>query len=387
MRSADRWLVRLCTVAAANQAAYAALRVLITYRALDLGLEVVAVGALAAAIAVTPALVAVPIGRIVDRGAARATIVWSAALIVVGGVVVAGSRTVSLLVLGSVIVSLAQAGGTVAGQGYASIASGRSDLDRHFAAWSLSTNVGQIVGLAIVAVTFTLLDTAARNVTISIACVAVLGLAAASWPVARALPQIAPAGRPEEHRPVPLGRLLRARGMTSALFASMVILAGVDLLVVFLPVLGEQHGLSVQLVTVLLACRIAASLAARVALPHLLTRVPRRQVLVSATLVSGVALSTLPWAAQSSAVLALWLVAIGVFWGFGQPMTMTWVVSLVPASEQGVVLAMRTLANNMAQTVLPLGAGVLAGSAGVATVFLLAGAVSLVASTGTARRL
>jgi MFS family permease len=387
VRGVKVWLLLVCTVAAANQAAYAALRVLITYRALDLGLGVVAVGVLAATIAVTPALVAIPVGRLVDRGAARATILWSAALMVVSGVVIATGATVGLLVLGSIVLSVAQGGGTVAGQGYVSIGSVRSDLDRHFAAWSLSTNLGQIVGLAIVALTFTLWESGARASTISMASVALCGLAAASCPIAMVLPRVAQVRRQEGHRPAPFRQLLRTQGMTTALFASMVILAGVDLLVVYLPVLGEQYGISVQAVAVLLACRVTASMAARVALPHVLTRVPRRAVLVSSTMCSGVALLTLPWAAHSSALLALCLVAIGVFWGFGQPMTMTWVVSIVPASEQGVVLGMRTLANNVAQTALPLGAGLLAGSLGIGTVFVLAGVVSLLATAGTARQL
>jgi MFS family permease len=381
-----RWLLVICTVAAANQAAYAALRVLITYRALDLGVGVVTIGVLAATTAVLPALAALPIGRLVDGGAARPTIIYASLATIAGGAVVAVSVNLAILVIGSIVLGVAQVAGTVAGQGYASIASERHDLDRHFAAWSLSTNLGQVVGLGIVGVTFQLLDEA-RPVAITVASLAVLGLVAAAVPGSSALPKIAKIDRPDGNRAVPMRGMLRARGMSTALFASMVILAGIDLLMIYLPVLAEQRGISAQIVTMLLAARIGASVVARLALPLLLTRTPRRPVLISSTLCSGVCLLVLPWASDSLGLLAADLVAIGLFWGFGQPMTMTWVVSLVPASEQGAILATRTLANGLAQTLLPLGAGLLAGSTGVSVVFLLAGALSLVASTGTARRL
>jgi hypothetical protein len=105
MPGVTRWLVVFCSVAAASQAAYIALRILITYRALDLGLGVVAGWRIGRHDRRYAALVAVPIGRMADRGAARRTIIWSTVLTVVGGGIVAGSVSVGLLVLGSVVLS------------------------------------------------------------------------------------------------------------------------------------------------------------------------------------------------------------------------------------------------------------------------------------------
>lgn len=374
----------LCLTAAAPQAAFAALRVLITYRALELGLGVVGVGVVAALSSVLPAVIALPTGRLVDAGGARLTLFLSLVSVIAGGAAVALADGVGVLVVGSLLVGVGSVAGAVAGQGYASLASRSHELDTHFAVWSLSTNLGQVIGLAIVGLSDAVIGGSSHD-PVSFAAWSVVVLVLCAVSALAGLPRVEGFAKP--HGRLPLTRLLRQRGVPAALSASMVILAGVDLLVVYLPVLAEQEDISVQAVTFLLALRIGASIVARASLPRLLRGVRRDLVLVSSTLCSGLALVCLPLAAPSVVLMAGCLFAIGVFWGFGQPMTMTWVVSLVPRGEQGAILATRTVANCLASAAIPLAAGVIAGTTGVGGVFVLAGTLSLLVSRQSRRSL
>ncbi|RAG64920.1 MFS transporter, partial [Burkholderia multivorans] len=57
--------------------------------------------------------------------------------------------------------------------------------------------------------------------------------------------------------------LLRIRGMKPAILASMATLAAVDLMTAYLPLIGQENGLSVTTVTWLLALRTFASVISR----------------------------------------------------------------------------------------------------------------------------
>jgi len=78
------------------------------------------------------------------------------------------------------------------------------------------------------------------------------------------------------------------------------------------------------------------------------------------------------------ALAALSIVA-GFGMGFGQPLSMTLVVQLVPEQAKSTALAVRLTGNRIGQVATPATAGVVAGNAGASSVFWLLGAI-LVAS-------
>ena len=82
---------------------------------------------------------------------------------------------------------------------------------------------------------------------------------------------------------------------------------------------------------VLMVRRPAPSIASRAFLPWALRRVSRRALLISATAATIVPVALIPLVPNPWVIGAL-LAICGMFWGVGQPLTMTWVVQLV--SEQ-----------------------------------------------------
>ncbi len=72
--------------------------------------------------------------------------------------------------------------------------------------------------------------------------------------------------------------------MKPAMLSSLVVLASVDLVVVYLPLLGAEFGFGgVLLVSALLTARTIASILSRALLPWALRRISRRLLLISAT--------------------------------------------------------------------------------------------------------
>ena len=74
--------------------------------------------------------------------------------------------------------------------------------------------------------------------------------------------------------------------MAPAVFASLVVVSGIDLLTAYLPVVGQHAGLTPLAVTLLVATRSVFSMVARAATPWVLRRWSQAAVLVAAPLVA-----------------------------------------------------------------------------------------------------
>jgi MFS family permease len=197
--------------------------------------------------------------------------------------------------------------------------------------------------------------------------------------VAMLLPRLArgydrPARRVEgEPRPGVLsvtGRVLRRAGMPTAMFVSIVAISSNDVLAAYLPAHGEEVGLSVGLVGVLLSTRAAATLVSRIFMGPLIRHIGRSRLLGLSMLVAAGALAALPFVRAPVALLGL-MIVLGLSIGFGQPMTIAWVANRSPRSERGTALAVRITGNRLALVVVPTIMGAIAGAAGISAIFVV----------------
>lgn len=161
-------------------------------------------------------------------------------------------------------------------------------------------------------------------------------------------------------------RILRLPTIPSHMIASLALLTMADLLIAFLPVVGERHGVAPVWVGVFLAVRAGATIASRICLPWLSARYRRSDLVIVSLLGAGVTIvatpSTLTWP-----VVTIILMAVGGFFlGLGQPLTMTLVVQSVPTAWRSTALAVRLMGNRMGQVVIPLAAGGIAWAVGPA---------------------
>jgi predicted MFS family arabinose efflux permease len=169
----------------------------------------------------------------------------------------------------------------------------------------------------------------------------------------------APAARP----PSALA-ILGIREVRINIVASLALLTMTDILVAFLPLLGEELGVAPAVVGVLLAVRAAASISSRLMLGVLLRRWRRTRLVIASLAGAALTLAPLPWIFDLPVLAGAMLAVGGFFLGLGQPVTMTLVTQAVPASSRGAALALRLLGNRVGQVILPAAAGLVAAPLG-----------------------
>lgn len=165
-------------------------------------------------------------------------------------------------------------------------------------------------------------------------------------------------------RPDSFSALLRYPTVRTNMVASLALLATTDILVAFLPLLGEDKGVPPLIIGILLATRAAASIASRLLLPVLLARWSRACLVVVSLAGAGTTLALVPWLFELSWVAAALLAVGGFFLGLGQPITIALVAQAVPPDSRGAALALRLLGNKVGQVGLPAAAGLLAAPVG-----------------------
>jgi MFS family permease len=341
------------------------LRPATSYRALELGVASAWLGALSASFAVVPLFVAVFVGRLTDRRGERPVLLAGAGLVVLAatGFALFG-RSVAALVVWSALLGLGHLLSMVGGQ---SLAAGLAPSDRHDAAfghYTFAASVGQALGPGLIAVLGG--DAAAPDT----ARVFAGGVAVAAVFFGCAVLLRGRHTAAAERHGADAGGIrtvLGVPGLRRAILASLTVLAAVDLLVVYLPALGAEQGLSARVVGVLLALRAAASMASRFFLGTLAGRLGRERLLVGSIAGSAVAVAALA-VPMPVAALGLAVVVAGLGLGVGQPLTMAWVVQAAPPTVRATALALRLTGNRFGQTVVPATVGLAAAAAGVSGV-------------------
>lgn len=182
-------------------------------------------------------------------------------------------------------------------------------------------------------------------------------------------------GRPDGAglRPRSLFALASRAGMPTALTAGVAILACLDLLVAFLPVLGEARGFSPAFIGAMLSLRALAGLGSRLAMPLMLDHFTRRHVLLGTLATAGVAMAALAVADRPGQLVAV-MVLLGLTLGVGQPMTTSWVAGQAPDAVRATALALRISVNRFGQMVLPACFGAVAAVAGLPAVIMISAA-------------
>lgn len=388
-RVRPEWFTSLMWVTLLSMAVLSGVRTLISYRALALGGDAATVGVITAAFAIIPLFVALPIGRHIDRGQGVAVLRVGAILTVAAVMLAAWSPGLVVLALASMLLGFGQVLTTIACQGLIPLWSEPQDFDRKFGHITLAVSAGQFLGFPIAGLVAT--STAipgSSQVTTGPALLALAGVALVAVPITflfrrgSAHRQITRKQHAESQQS-PLV-ILKTPGMKPAIYSSLAVLTGMDLLAVYLPVLGQQTGISVGVIAILLTIRTLASVVSRMALPWLLQAFKRRTLLVSATLCSAVPLFLLP-AIPFPVMLEVLMFVIGFFFGIGQPLSMSWVTYVADANNRAAALSIRLAGNRAGQVLLPLAAGGIAGIVGIGAVFNLTGILLLSAAIVTFR--
>nr|WP_254925701.1 MULTISPECIES: MFS transporter [unclassified Rhodococcus (in: high G+C Gram-positive bacteria)] len=381
------WFVMLCATTALIQAVYAAVRVMITYKALELGGDALTVGVLTALYSLLPLVAAMQIGRAVDGRRAATMLRLGTAISLIAVAVVIVSSGIVVLAAGCILLGFSHILTMVSSQGYIPVRSKPDDYDRRFGGLTVWISVGQSIGIPIVGFIASRSDVG--HVDTQGALIAMFGVAVVASILTLA-PSLsitgASASGRKQHEKQSTRTMLTTKGMRPAVFSSLIILTSMDLMTAYLPVFGEQYGYSVVVVTVILTARSVAAIISRTLLTQLLKVAPRQWLLVSGSLCSALPMVLVPILPNQWVVGVLIAIA-GFFWGLAQPLTMTWVAGLVNPRNRASALSLRLTGNRLGQVVIPLVAGTFAGSAGAGAVFYLTGGLLAGAAASTWRAL
>ena len=383
---ASRWFVAVVVFTVLSMAVLSGTRTLISYRALALGGDAIAVGVITAAFSVLPLFIALQVGRSIDRGKGVGVLRLGGFVSLFAVALTAVSADLITLALASATLGLGQILSTVATQGLIPLWSAPADYDRRFANLTLAVSFGQLLGFPIagaIAMWTTSPESAGVATTPAIAAMGVI--AALAIPVCFVFRrQSVPAISRKAHAASQQSALtlLRTPGMKPAIYSSLAVLTSIDMLAAYLPLLGQEIGLSVAVVTTLLTVRTGASIVSRATLTAIVRVTRRRTLLISATLCSAVPMLLVAFIPFPIGLGVLTFV-MGFFFGIGQPLSMSWVTTVADERNRGASLSARLAGNRVGQLVMPLGAGALAAVTGPGAIFIFTGLLLLTSAMVT----
>ncbi len=358
------------------------LRPATSYRALELDVPASWLGVLSGSFALAPLVLALPAGHIVDRvGERRVMIAGGVLMAAAGGAFVVFGGTLPGLVAGSVLLGTGHLCCVVGQQALVANTTTSARMDSAFGYYTFAASLGQALGpLLIVVFGGAMAIPHTTPIFVGATAIACL-LLACSFGIA--------GGAAARDRATPaqgsIGTLLRLPGLLRALLTSCVVLAAVDISLVYLPALGTERDIASGVIGVLLGLRAVASMTSRLFLGRLTRVLGRRRLLITSIVMSAAGLGV------AAAPSPLWLLALavavaGLGLGVGQPLTMSWLAESTPPGLRGRAMSLRLTGNRAGQVVVPGAVGLVAAALGAAGVLWLT-AASLACVGFTARKL
>jgi predicted MFS family arabinose efflux permease len=352
-----RLLIPLLAVTVLVQVVTAVIRITTSYRAFELGLSIAWLGVIAAAFAAFPIVMAVQVGRFIDRGNDALTI-W------IGSFVLALSSAGFVLwpnAVGLVLVT------TVMGIGHIMLmasqqmlcvraAKSRRAMESVFGNYMVAGAVGQGLGPYVVGWaggTATVPPTDKLYLVACICAVVSLLISLAMRPSSDK-PKTSPG-----EKPVPVTSLLRTPGLIPVIVAGVIMISASDIVLIYVPLLGAERNIDVRDIGLLLTVRAAASMVARLFYARMVAAAGRWPLMISSTVACAAAFAALAVPAPLFAMYAI-MVVMGFSFGLATTLSITIVVDMTEVRARGTANTLRIMGNRLGQFVLPFSAGVVA---------------------------
>lgn len=351
-----------------------------TYRTLELGGDATVVGIIAGSYGLMALIFAIPLGKRLDSINVKFFLVAGIAAVAVGSLGSAFTSTLFGLALAQTLSGLGRMASQITAQ--VMVANRRhSNRDIGFARLSVATSISGVLGplLAGSALSgFSIPRFELQGSTLSFslgALFALAGLVVAIWNVpSEELGNSSSSTNPQ--MPAPIMEILRRKGVKQALFVGLTSTAILDLVTIYLPVLGESRGISPTTIGTLLALRAVAGFFSRLSLPRLLAFMSRETLLFISMLVGTMALLALS-AFGTFSLLSVSIFVLGFVLGVSNPLTLSWLSIESPRRDRGASLSLRVAGNRAVVVVLPSLFGTVGAVLGAPAVFLAMAAMLL----------
>ena len=325
---------------------------------------------ISAAIAILPLLLAVMVGRFIDRGYLLQSARIGASLLCVSCAGFALWPTLAGLLLFTALLGLGHLMLVISQQVLCTTDPTPGALERMIGNYMVANAVGQGLGPYIVGLIGG--DASIPPTTLLFT----IGFAGSFLMLAAAF-LLRPGGPMRERaekgdKPMPLRDILRLPGLTVILFVGVTVVSAQDLIVVYLPFLGAERGLTVEIVGTLLAVRAVASVLSRFLFARLNQMLGHRWLMLSSVLASAVSFGAIAAPLPVYVMMAVVSVA-GFAIGIAITATIAALLNLATVETRGTANSLRIMGNRAGQLVIPFSVGVVAGLTGAAGIFIIIG--------------
>jgi MFS family permease len=353
-------------------AGFGGAKVALPLYALSLGVDAFSVGVIMALWALCPMLIALSVGRLVDRVGPRVpmlagTVGVTAALLVPYFFPGVASLYILALVVGTAFQFF-----FVPTQGITGALGGPEHRSRNYSLLAVGFSIASFLGplIAGFSIDYFGYQTAYLMLAVCPAIAVVL-----LWFKGGMLPKAAITAGGEQKKSSSFA-LLRIAKLRNAIIASGLISVGWDLYLFFFPIYGHSIGLSASAIGVIISMFAVAVFAIRVVLPVLARKWSEFEILLYAIGFAGAALLLFPLF-QNPYLLAVASFVLGLGCGVGQPMSMSLIYSLSPSGRASEGAGLRVTFNHFTHLVVPLAFGGIGTAFGFAPVFLTCSALML----------
>jgi MFS family permease len=178
---------------------------------------------------------------------------------------------------------------------------------------------------------------------------------------------------------MPLREIMRLPGLWVTLFVGVTVVSAQDLIVVYLPFLGAERGMTVEVVGWLLAARAVSSVSSRFLFARLNQLMGHWRLMLASVLTSAISFAAVALPLSPSVMLVVVAVA-GFAIGIAITATIAALLNMATPETRGTANSLRLMGNRAGQMVIPFSVGLVAAATGAGGIFVLIGA-SLIVST------
>ena len=351
-------------------AGFAGAKVALPLHALNLGVDPLTVGVMMALWALCPMLIALYVGRLVDRVGPRVPMLAGTIGVVAALLVPYFFPGVTALYVMALVVGTAFQFFFVPVQGITGALGGPEHRARNYSLLAIGFSIASFLGPLIAGFSIDYLGYRTAYLMLA-ACpfAAVLLL----WFKGEMLPKAAVAAG-EGGKKGSSFDLLRNSKLRDAIVASGLISIAWDLYLFYFPIYGHSIGLSASAIGTIISTFAAAVFAIRVALPGLTRRFSEFQILLYAIGFAGAVFILFPLF-RDPYLLAASSFLLGLGCGVGQPMSMSLIYGLAPPGRASEGAGLRVTFNHFTHLVVPLAFGGIGTAFGFAPVFFSCSAV------------
>lgn len=351
-------------------AGFSGAKVALPLHALSLGVDPFTVGVMMALWAVCPMLIALYVGRLVDRTGPRAPMIAGTIGVMAALLIPFCFPGVMALYAMVLVVGTAFQFFFIPAQGITGALGGPEDRARNYSLLAVGFSIASFLGPLIAGFSIDYLGYRMVYLMLAVCpCIAVILL----WFKGGLLPKAAVGSREGGQKGSSFD-LLRNSKLRDAIVASGLISIAWDLYLFYFPIYGHSIGLSASAIGVIISTFAVAVFSIRIALPGLVRRWSEIQILLYAIGFAGVLFLLFPLF-RNPYMLAAASFLLGLGCGVGQPMSMSLIYSLSPPGRASEGAGLRVTFNHFTHFVVPLAFGGIGTAFGFGPVFLSCSAV------------